>query len=581
MLKIEVDLILKNGKYLDVKTREFKQGNIAINKGKIVGINGNFSSKEEQDISGKFIVPGFIDGHIHLESSVISPEDFAKIASIHGTTAVITDPHEIANVCGIDGINYMLQKTKKLPISVYFMVPSCVPATEFDESAATLDSQDTATCFELDEDRIIGLAEMMNYPGVLAGDVEVLAKIEEAKRRGKRVDGHAPGLTGKDLEKYIAAGISSDHECSTIEEAKEKIDIARKLGQDFYVMIRQGTAAKNLEALAELISMPEYRESIMFATDDKHPEELKVDGHIDCIIRRSIELGANPEDAYITATYNAANYFGLENLGRIEEGCNADLVVLDDKELVKINTVYKDGVAITKSLLLGWPQNTVDSELENKVRNSIHMREIDLSDLICKGVPKQIIGLIPGEIITTDEGIADDYDLENDIIKAVVIEPHKGTMHIGIAYIKGMGLKKGAIGTTVAHDSHYMILAGTNDRDIAIAANELSKMNGGKIYVESGEVKAGLALPIANLMTDENPNSVVKKMEELKQFAKVNEGIDTFMNLSFVSLPVIGDIRLLPGGTFDVRKWRFITQEELNKSWAEKNGTTQGDTEGR
>lgn len=581
MFKIEVDLILKNGKYLDVKTREFKQGDIAIKDGKIVGINGSYSAKEEKDIEGKFIVPGFIDGHIHLESSVISPEDFAKIASMHGTTAIVTDPHEIANVCGIDGVDYMIQKTEKLPIKVYFMVPSCVPATEFDESAAILTSKDTAMCFELNQNRIIGLAEMMNYPGVLFGDKEVLAKIEEAKKRGKRVDGHAPGLTGDDLEKYIATGISSDHECSTIEEAKEKIDIAKKLNQEFYVMIRQGTAAKNLDALAQLINLPEYRQNVMFATDDKHPEELRTEGHIDSIIRRAIKLGIKPEDAYVTATYNAANYFGLQNMGRIKEGCNADFVVLDEINEVKIDSVYKDGREMNQEVLSNWPKNKVESSLEQRVRNSINMREITVSDIYCRGIPKQVIGLVPGEIITTNEGVADDYDLQNDVIKAIVIESHKGTMHIGIAYLKGMGLKKGAVGTTVAHDSHYMIIAGTNDRDIMIAANKLAEMQGGKIYIENGEEKASLALPIANLMTDENPNVVVRKMEELKELARVNQGIDAFMNLSFVSLPVIGDVRLLPGGAFNVKEWRMISQEELNKIWIEKNGSTQSDEEGR
>ena len=577
MFTIEVDLILKNGKYLDVETREFKQGDIAIKDGKIVEINGIFSAKEERDVSGKFIVPGFIDGHIHLESSVISPEDFAKIASIHGTTAVVTDPHEIANVCGEDGIKYMLQKTKKLPISVYFMIPSCVPATEFDESAARLDNVDVANCFDLDNERILGLAEMMNYPGVLAEDYDVLQKIAIAYKLGKRVDGHAPGLTGEELKKYIANGAQSDHECSNIKEAIEKIDVAREFGQIFYIMIRQGTAAKNLEALVELINMPEYRENVMFATDDKHPEELKREGHIDCIIRRAIELGVKPEDAYVTATYNAATYFKLENLGRIQEGCNADLAILDDIELVKINSVYKDGKEMTKNALLDWPKNEVDSDLEQRVRNSINMRQVTVEDISCKGTPKKVIGLVPGEIITTDEGSVDDYDLENDVIKAVVIEPHKGTMHTGIAYLKGMGLKKGAIGTTVAHDSHYMILAGTNDRDIIIAANRLAKMQGGKIYVENGDTKASLGLPISNLMTDENPNEVIKKMEELKKHAKVNDGIDAFMNLSFVSLPVIGDIRLLPSGAFNVKEWRMITQEELDEEWKQKNGTTQSD----
>jgi len=295
-----------------------------------------------------------------------------------------------------------------------------------------------------------------------------------------------------------------------------------------------------------------------------------VEGHIDSIIRRAIELGVKPEDAYVTATYNAAVYFKLERLGRIQEGCNADLAILDDIELVKIDSVYKNGQEMTTETLLNWPKNDVDSDLEQKVRNSINMREVTIEDIGFKGIPKKVIGLVPGEIITTDEGIADDYDLENDIIKVVVIEPHKGTMHTGIAYLKGMGLKKGAIGTTVAHDSHYMILAGTNDRDIIIAANKLAKMQGGKIYVENGDTKASLGLPISNLMTDENPNEVIRKMEELKKHAKVNEGIDAFMNLSFVSLPVIGDIRLLPSGAFNVKEWRMITQEELNEEWRKK-----------
>ena len=579
----KVDLVLRNAKYLDADKREFVEGDIAIKDGKIVGINGNFSGKEEKDLTGKYITPGFIDGHIHLESSVISPEDFAKIASIHGTTAVVTDPHEIANVCGIDGIKYMLEKTKNLPISVYAMVSSCVPATEFDESFANLDSEATKKCFDLDPDRILGLAEMMNFPGVIFKNPEVLAKIEIAKKLGKRVDGHAPGLTGEDLKKYISAGIESDHECSTIEEAIEKINVAKELGQEFYIMIRQGTAAKNLEALAKLMNMPEYRDCCMFSTDDKHPEELKNEGHIDSIIRKAISLGVKPEDAYITATKNAAEYFGLENLGKIEVGRQADLAVLDDIKSVEINSVYKNGEEMTSERLKEWPKNEVEEGLEERVRNSINMREVTVEDISCKGQAKQVIGLVPGEITTTDAGVAKDYDLENDIIKAVVIESHKGTMHMGTAYLKGMGLKKGAVGTTVAHDSHYMILAGTNDEDIAKAANEIAKMQGGKIYVENGEVKASLALPIAGLMTDENPNTVIKKMEALKENAQVKEGIDPYMNLSFVSLAVIGDVRLLPGGPFNVKEWRMITPEELEQKYVEqeekKTGVTQSDNE--
>lgn len=579
----KVDLVLRNAKYLDADKREFVEGDIAIKDGKIIGINGNFSGKEEKDLTGKYITPGFIDGHIHLESSIISPEDFAKIASIHGTSAVIADPHEIANVCGIDGIKYMLQKTKNLPISVYFMIPSCVPATEFDESFANLDSEATKKCFDLDPDRILGLAEMMNFPGVILNNPEVLAKIKTAKKLGKRVDGHAPGLTGEDLKKYISAGIESDHECSRIEEAIERLNVAKELNQEFYIMIRQGTGAKNLKALVELINMPEYRDWCMFVTDDKHPEELRNEGHIDSIIRKAISLGVKPEDAYITATKGAAEYFRLEHLGKIEVGKQADLAVLDDIRSVKINSVYKNGEKMTTERIKNWPKNKVDEWLEKRVRNTINMREVTAEDISCKGQAKQVIGLVPEEIITTDVGVANDYNLEDDIIKAVVIEPHKGTMHIGTAYLKGMGLKKGTVGTTVAHDSHYMILAGTNDEDIIKVANEIAKMQGGKIYVENGEVKASLALPIAGIMTDEAPNTVIKKMEALKENAQVKEGIDPYMNLSFVSLAVIGDVRLLPGGPFNVKKWRMITPEELEQKYVEqegkKTGATQSDDE--
>ena len=561
---MKCDLVFINGKYLDVETRKFVLCNILIKDGKICGINKEYICDNIIDLNGKYIVPGFIDGHIHLESSVISPFEFSKIASLHGTSAVITDPHEIANVCGIDGIKYMLQATSNLPISVYFMVPSCVPATEFDESAYTLDSDAVLECFKLDNNRILGLAEMMNYPGVIYCNTDVLRKIFETHKLGKRVDGHAPGLTGDDLIKYISAGIESDHECSTIEEAREKIDVSRSLNKDFYIMIRQGTAAKNLEALVDLINDVNYRDNVMFATDDKHPEELFREGHIDSIIRKAIKLGVKPEDAYTTASYNASKYFGLDEFGKIDVNCNADLVILDDINSVNINSVYKNGVLLDEDSFSNLTNN-IDSYLEEKVTNSINMREVLLSDIECSGINKQVIGLVPGELITTNEGISSDYDLDNDIIKAVVIESHKGTMHMGIAYIKGMGLKKGAVGTTGAHDSHCMILAGTNDLDIVVAANNLAKMQGGKIYVENGNILESLALPIANLMTNENPKVVIEKMERLKELAVVNDGIDVFMNLSFVSLPVIGDVRLLPSGAFDVKNWKMITQEELNE----------------
>lgn len=566
---MKVDLLLKNGFYLDVYSRTFVKGDIAINDGKIVGIDGDFKGDIEKDITGKYVVPGFLDGHIHLESSIISPENFAKLASMHGTTAVVTDPHEITNVCGLAGMEYMLQKTRKLPIDVFFMVPSCVPATEFDESAGEMTSKEVAYCFDVLNkkyaNRIIGLAEVMNYPGVINQNQEVMNKINVAKERGLRIDGHAPGLSGEGLVKYISAGIESDHECSRFDEAVEKLEVAKKLNQKFTIMIREGTAAKNLTALAELINMPKYKDSVMFVTDDKHPEELKRDGHIDAIIRKAIGLGVKPEDAFVTATYNMAKHFGLSGFGEIKTNAFANLVVLDDLKTVQINSVYKNGVELNEKTLANWQNNQVDDELDSKVKNSIKMHDLTLADVAQKDKLAQVIGLQAGEIITTDAGATTGYNLDDDIIKIVVIESHKGTMHTGVAYLKGMGLKSGAVGTTVAHDSHYMIIAGTNDSDIVMVANELRKMQGGKIFVENGEVKASLQLEISGLMTDDNLDTVIQKMSKLKDLAKVNEGIDPFMNLSFVSLAVIGDVRLLPSGAFDVRKWGYVTKEDLAK----------------
>ena len=555
------DLVLKNINYLDIKSHSFITGDIAIKDGYIKEVSQNLTGTIEKDCTNKYLVPGFIDSHIHLESSIINPVDFAKMVSQHGTTAVITDPHEITNVCGKDGIKWIIEKTKNLPIDVYVMIPSCVPATPFDESAYTLDSKQVEECFNLDKTRILGLAEMMNYPGVINQDEEVLKKIKITKDKNLRVDGHAPGLTGEDFEKYLLAGIESDHECRTLKEATDKLDIAIKHNKDFYIMIREGTAAKNLEALHELISIEKYKEWSTFATDDKHPEEIHEDGHIDHIIRKAIKLGVNPIDAYITASYNAAKYFKLEELGSIEPNKKANLVLLSNLEECTIETVYKEGIELTKERISNWNTNHVPNALEEKVRNCINMKPVTKEDFYCKGIPKKVIGLVSKELITTDEGYSTDYQLDKDIIKMVVIEPHKGTMHTGICYLKGLGLTSGAIGTTVSHDSHYCIIAGTNDEDIALVANEIRKMNGGKIVVRDGKVLESLPLPIANLMTDIHPMQVIDKMKRMKELANItNKDVDPFMNLSFVSLAVIGDLRLLPGGVFDVKNWHFVKE---------------------
>ena len=555
------DLVLKNINYLDIKSHSFIKGDIAIKDGYIKEVSKNLTGTIEKDCTNKYLVPGFIDSHIHLESSIINPVDFAKMVSLHGTTAVVTDPHEITNVCGKNGVKWIIEKTKNLPIDVYIMIPSCVPATPFDESAYTLDSKQVEECFDLDKQRILGLAEMMNYPGVINNDEEVLKKIKITKDKNLRVDGHAPGLTGEDFEKYLLAGIESDHECRTLKEATDKLDIAIKHNKDFYIMIREGTAAKNLEALHELINMDKYKQWATFATDDKHPEEIHEDGHIDHIIRKVIKLGVNPIDAYITASYNAAKYFRLEELGSIEPNKKANLVILSNIEECTIETVYKEGIELTKERISNWNTNHVPNSLEEKVKNCINMKPVTKEDFYCKGIPKKVIGLVSKELITTDEGFVTDYQLDKDIIKIVVIEPHNGTMHTGICYLKGLGLKTGAIGTTVAHDSHYCIIAGTNDEDIALVANEIRKMNGGKIVVKDGKVLESLPLPISNLMTDEHPMQVIEKMKKMKEYANLtNKDIDPFMNLSFVSLAVIGTLRLLPGGVFDVNNWHFVKE---------------------
>lgn len=555
------DLVLKNINYLDIQSHSFIKGDIAIKDGYIKEVSKNLTGTIEKDCTNKYLVPGFIDSHIHLESSIINPVDFAKMVSLHGTTAVVTDPHEITNVCGKNGVKWIIEKTKNLPIDVYVMIPSCVPATPFDESTYTLDSKEVEECFDLDKQRILGLAEMMNYPGVINNDEEVLKKIKITKDKNLRVDGHAPGLTGEDFEKYLLAGIESDHECRTLKEATDKLDIAIKHNKDFYIMIREGTAAKNLEALHELINMDKYKQWATFATDDKHPEEIHEDGHIDHIIRKAIKLGVNPIDAYITASYNAAKYFRLEELGSIEPNKKANLVILSNIEECTIETVYKEGIELTKERISNWNTNHVPNSLEEKVRNCINMKPVTKEDFYCKGIPKKVIGLVSKELITTDEGFVTDYQLDKDIIKIVVIEPHKGTMHTGICYLKGLGLTSGAIGTTVAHDSHYCIMAGTNDEDIALVANEIRKMNGGKIVVRDGKVLESLPLPIANLMTTEHPMQVIEKMKRMKEFANItNKDVDPFMNLSFVSLAVIGSLRLLPGGVFDVNNWHFVKE---------------------
>ena len=544
------DLVLKNATYVNVFSNELCHGDIAVAEGLIVGM-GEYHGKVEVDVSGKLVLPGFIDAHIHLESSLVSPTEFAKAVLPHGTTTVITDPHEIANVMGTDGIEYMLQATEDLPVDVRFVLPSCVPATPLDESGANLDYRAIDSFY--DHPRVQGLAEMMNYVGVVNGDGQVVEKIVASQAHHKKIDGHAPGLSGKDLNAYIAAGVYSDHECSDMEDAMNKL----RLGQ--YIMIREGTAARNLEALMPLLTS-QYVDRCMFCTDDKHPNDLLEKGHIDYIVKKAISLGADPIVAVKAACHNAARYFLLNNRGAIAPGYLGDFVIIDDFQHFEIEMVYKRGVLMYDGQLRDFPAPEIDPYLVKRAHDTFHVAHLTAEDF-SDGRPHAVIGMIPGEIVTQDAGYADHADPEQDILKIAVIERHKNTHHIGLGYIKGYGLKRGAVATSISHDSHNIIVVGATDEDMAAAANRIVENRGGITVMENGQVLGEVTLSIAGIMSDDSLVMVNSALEDAKDEAfglGVSRGIDPFMTLSFMALPVIPSLRITTRGVFDVSSQRYI-----------------------
>lgn len=546
----KADLVLKNAKYLNVFSNEFLCGDIAVANGLIAGV-GKYDGKTEIDVSGKLVLPGFIDAHIHLESSMVTPAEFAKAVVAHGTTTVITDPHEITNVMGIDGVEYMIQASQNLPIDVHFMMPSCVPATEIDESGAELDCKDID--LYLDNKKVLGLAEMMNYVGVINGDKNVLSKIVTSQAHHKKIDGHAPELSGNDLNAYIAAGVYSDHECSTFENALEKL----RKGQ--FIMIREGTAAHNLKALMPLLTQ-QYYSRCMFATDDKHPSDLLYGGHIDYIVKQALKNGADPIVALKTATHHAARYFLLNNKGAIASGYLADIVIVNNLEDFNVETVFKRGKLVFDGEVKDFSAPTVDEKLAEKCFDTFHLDSVTPSSFKVDG-KLGLIGLVGGELLTRNLGTADKIDVENDILKIACIERHKGTNHIGVGYVKGYSLKSGAVATSVAHDSHNIITVGCNDDDIAVAVNAIKDSKGGIAVVENGKIKALLELPIAGLMSDEPLTTVNEKLENAKLSAYelgADKSIDPFMTLSFLSLPVIPSLRITTKGVFDAENWKML-----------------------
>lgn len=552
------DLVLKNARIVNVFTNEIEPGDVAVKDGYIVGI-GDYEGKEEIDIGGKVICPGLIDGHIHIESSMISPSEFAKAVAPHGTAAVIADPHEIANVAGTDGIRFMIEASAGLPVDIFFMLPSCVPATPLDESGAELSAAELEPFYK--EEQVAGLAELMNSYGTVRADEEIIRKIQGANSCGKRIDGHAPFLTGKDLNAYISSGVGSDHECSSFEEALEKL----KRGQ--YIMIREGTAARNLEALLPLFD-DKYCDRCMLVTDDKHGNDLIDNGHIDYIIRKAVKAGKNPLNAIKMATFNAATYFGLKNRGAIAPGYIADIIVLSDLDDFTVEKVFKNGRLTVDGgkLVLEIKAPAVDKEKYSRVYKSFNLREIKPSDFEIRdeGTRKRVIKVIPGQILTEElivESSSKEAETDKDIIKLAVIERHKDSGHTGVGFVTGYGLKKGAIASSVAHDSHNLIVAGCSDSDMALAANTVRENGGGLAVVCDGEVLSSLPLPIGGLMCDMDAHEVEDILSVMKEQARqlgVNEGIDPFMTLAFTALPVIPKLRLLTQGVVDVDKQSYV-----------------------
>ena len=550
--RCKADLVLKNATYVNVFSGELDKQDIAVAEGLIVGL-GSYEGLTEVDMTGKVVCPGFIDAHIHLESSLVSPAEFARAVIPHGTTTVITDPHEITNVMGTDGIDYMLAATEDLPVDVRFMIPSCVPASPLDESGANLDYRDVDSFF--DHPRVQGLAEMMNFPGILAADSSTVAKIVASQAHHKKIDGHAPGLRGKDLNAYISAGVYSDHECADLEDAMAKL----RLGQ--FIMIREGTAARNLEALIELVKSEKLFDRCMFCTDDKHPSDLLEKGHIDYICRRAVALGADPIQTVQVACLHAARYFLLNNRGAIAPGYLADFAIVEDLKDFHVVTVYKKGKLVyDQGQVTDFPLPHIPDHLDRLAHDTVHLDALDAKDF-ANTRRKGVIGMIPGQIITEDRGYAEAVDLENDILKMAVVERHKHTRHIGIGYLNGYGLKRGAVATSVAHDSHNIICLGASDEDMAFAVNRIAENHGGIVVVEDGRVLAELPLEIAGLMSSKPLRSVNDLLEKAKDAAYtlgVSKQIDPFMTLSFMSLPVIPTLRLTTRGVVDVLTQQYI-----------------------
>jgi adenine deaminase len=560
----KADLLLKNGQVVNVFTGEVLRADVAIADGLIVGVSTEpntspgegYTARETMDLAGRVVCPGFIDGHLHIESTMLSPYQFARAVVPRGTTAVVCDPHEIANVLGLNGIRYMLDASEGLPLTVFVMASSCVPATHLETAGASLTADDLAPLF--DHPRVLGLAEMMNFPGVLFGLPDVLAKLEVAHARGVPIDGHSPGLTGRDLQAYIAVGIRSDHECTQLEEAREK------LRAGMYLLIREGTTEHNLAELLPIVT-PENARRCLLVSDDRHPDDLMERGHMDYSIRLAAREGLNPVTAIQMVTLNTAERFRLWDRGAVAPGYRADLVVLDSLKTLNIKQVFSGGrlVAENGEMLPTAPPPRLFSR-----RASVEVAWDSLSfEVPAAGERARVIGVVEGQIVTQalelpvkrENGLAV-ADLDRDVLKMAVIERHNATGNVGLGFVKGMGLRRGALASTVAHDSHNLIVIGTNDADMLAAARAVAEVGGGLAAVADGCVAGQLPLPVAGLMSNEPLETVRAKMDDLLAAARdLGSPLhNPFMTLSFLALPVIPALKLTDKGLVDVNKFDFV-----------------------
>ncbi|ADG82175.1 adenine deaminase [Thermincola potens] len=547
----EADMLLKNCRLVNVFTGNIEKTSIAFYDGLVVGA-GDYEAREIIDLGGRYVAPGLIDGHIHIESSMLPPAEFARAVLPFGTTAVVTDPHEIANVMGIEGIKFMIESGKKSLIDIYVMLPSCVPATYLETSGAELTADEMKPL--LNNTRVMGLGEMMNYPGVISGDPEVLKKLRAAA--GRVIDGHAPGVSGKQLNAYAGMGIRSDHECTTLEEAREK------LARGMHIMIRLGSTAKNMEQLLPLVNNWTAR-YCMFVTDDLPPNEILSRGHLNYLLKKAVRKGLDPVTAISLVTINPARYFGLAGHGAVAPGYKADLVVFEDLVEFKVDKVYKNGKLVAQQ---GKTMEPVQMSMTTFNRLPVNLDKHRLKIKAAGGIAK-VIGVVPGQIFTEKRILAVKVDngeivpdVSRDILKICVVERHKGTGHVGVGLVQGFGLKEGALAGSVAHDSHNIIVVGCNDEDIYTAITRVADMGGGQVVVHNGQIKAELPLPIAGLMSDLRVEEVAARQQNLnREAANLGCHLDApFMTLSFMALPVIPELKITDKGIVDVRQFDIV-----------------------